>query len=264
MINITAFSKKHPNGERNRGCVKSPELLDRIDNVLTSDEISAKELEDLEQVIRRTNTCVVTPWLMTDLYNLDGMIIKFDTTFVNPTVDAPKVDNTKKVGEPIKGTDMDGGVKGEPGVQGSTGIDMENLKGTDLGAGDGLKGPQGEPGAGTTEGTKEPAPESTQEPVNEENQEPAPKTQEPVTENGPSGDMKPTPEVVNEPAPESTQEPVNEENQEPAPETQEHVTENCPSGDTEPAPANDEQPEHPSEEQAAPKKGGRKKKEVAE
>lgn len=175
MININVFSKNHPNGERNRGCVKSPELLARIDKAIA-------EVNDLEQIIRCTNQCFVTPWLMSDLYGTSKV------TVVNATkVEATKVEPTKvevtKVEEPIKGTDPDGGVIGEQGEMGKDLAEKTEPEKTDV-KDEGVNDEGAAPD--TTESTNAPA---NSEPTEEidgvpaDAQESAPETQEPTPAN---------------------------------------------------------------------------------
>ena len=142
MININAFSKEHPNGARNRSCIKSPELLKRIDKALAAKEIPAKELDALEQTIRCTNQCFVPQWLLTDLYDTTGVSVKVTEK------PAPKAAPIK---EPVKTPVVDNNDNngtGEPGL--------------------GIEDPTLNPGVGhpADEGTGEPAPEPI-EPVGE-------------------------------------------------------------------------------------------------
>lgn len=236
MININAFSKEHPNGARNRSCIKSPELLKRIDTLLLYKEIPAKELDALEQTIRCTNQCFVPQWLLADLYDTTGVSVKVEKP-------APKAAPIK---EPIK----------------APVVDNDDSKGT------------GEPGLGIedptlTPGVGHPADEGTGEPSGE----PAPEPIEPVGEGIPDGepaptDMEPaneeTTEPTGEPAP-ADMEPANEETTEPtgepAPTDMEPTNEEAPA--EEPAPAEDTT-EAPAETEQPKAKRGRKKADAAE
>lgn len=212
MININAFSKNHINGKRNRECIKSSELLARIDKAIAAKEVSAKELDDLEQTIRCTSQCFVPKWLMTDLYDTTGITVKFEEP---KAIEMPKVEkpiDKPEITEPIG--------DGKPTVSGDYQADKveEPIKGTDPDGG--VIGEQGEMGKDPTETTEKTEPEKID--VKDEG----------VNDEGAAPD-------TNEPA----------DAQEPAPETKE------------PTPDNDEQP---ADETAAPKKGGRKKKDAAE
>lgn len=226
MININAFSKNHINGKRNRECIKSSELLARIDKAIAAKEVSAKELDDLEQTIRCTSQCFVPKWLMTDLYDTTGITVKFEEpkAIEMPKVEKPidKPEITKPIGD------------GEPTVSGDYQADKveEPIKGTDPDGG--VIGEQGEMGKVPTENAEPEKTDVKDEGVNDEGV--APDTTEPS--NAPANG-EPTEEIDGVPA----------DTQEPTPETQE------------PAPDNDEQP---ADETAAPKKGGRKKKDAAE
>ena len=191
MININAFSKEHPNGARNRSCIKSPELLKRIDKALAAKEIPAKELDALEQTIRCTNQCIVPQWLLTDLYDTTGVSVKVTEK------PAPKAAPIK---EPVK----------------TPVIDNNDNKGTGE-SGLGIEDPTINPGVGhpADEGTGEPAPEPI-EPVGEGIPD-----GEPMNTNGEivdNGDGEPAPadmepaneETTGEPAP-ADMEPTNEE-----------------------------------------------------
>ena len=200
MININAFSKEHPNGARNRSCIKSPELLKRIDTLLLYKEIPAKELDAIEQTIRCTNQCFVPQWLLTDLYDTTGVSVKVEKP-------APIKEPVKPIKTPVVDNDDSNGI-GEPGL--------------------GIEDPTLNPGIG------HPADEGTGEPSGE----PAPEPIEPVGEGIPDGepaptDMEPaneeTTEPTGEPAP-TDMEPANEEaTGEPAPADMEPANEETPA-----------------------------------
>lgn len=106
MINLNVFSKQHPHGEQNRTCVKSPELLARIDKFLASKSKDAKELMEIENEIRYTNKCWIPKWLQIDLESpCVGLAVekpaKKDKA---PNIEQPKNVETPKVEEPVMET----------------------------------------------------------------------------------------------------------------------------------------------------------------
>ncbi len=106
MINLNVFSKQHPHGEQNRTCVKSSELLARIDKFLASKSKDAKELMEIENEIRYTNKCWIPKWLQIDLESpCVGLAVenpaKKDKA---PNIEQPKNVETPKVEEPVTET----------------------------------------------------------------------------------------------------------------------------------------------------------------
>ena len=97
MINLNVFSKQHPHGEQNRTCVKSPELLERIDKFLASKSKDAKELMEIENEIRYTNKCWIPKWLQLDL---ESPCVGLAVEKPAKKDKAPKVEQHKKAEAP--------------------------------------------------------------------------------------------------------------------------------------------------------------------
>lgn len=184
MININAFSKEHPNGARNRSCIKSPELLKRIDTLLLYKEIPAKELDVIEQTIRCTNQCFVPQWLLTDLYDTTGVSVKVTekpapkAAPIKEPVKTPVVDN-----DDDKGTGKPAPEPIEPVGEGIPDGEPMNTNGEIVDNGDGESAPADMEPANeeTTEPTGEPAPA----------EEPAPADMEPANEEAPAETEQP-------------------------------------------------------------------------
>ena len=217
MSIIANFKKSNPESYRFRRYIPNPGTLEYIDKLIAS----GKEKSAEELILRY----MPNPGVVAALRG--GVEVK-----------AEEVKATDITPEPIipeihVGTDMDGGVKGEPGPEGiNLNPDSEN-------------------------------PDPT-EPVNEQGPDQTPINDAPDADQKPI-DEAPTGEAPINDAPE-TQEPIND-----APDTNEAPTETITEGaeQQEPTPTETsnetiEAPdEHPTEQTPAPKKGGRKKKEDA-
>lgn len=106
MINLNVFSKQHPHGEQNRTCVKSPELLTRIDKFLASKPKDEQELMEIEKEIRYTNKCWIPKWLQLDLESpcIGIAVEKPAKKDKAPKVEQPKKAEAPKVEEPVTET----------------------------------------------------------------------------------------------------------------------------------------------------------------
>lgn len=171
MMNLKIFDKNSPDSGKYRGCVKSAEVLARIDNALASKHVDENELNEIERLVRTASLVYPAPYLMIALFNPNHI----------PTGQSMKTtEKPAPIKEPIK----------------TPVVDNDDNKGT------------GEPGLGIEDptlnpGVGHPADESTGEPSGE----PAPEPIEPVGEGIPDGEPAP---ADMEPANEETTEPTGE------------------------------------------------------
>lgn len=234
MMNLKIFDKNSPDSGKYRGCVKSAEVLARIDKALASKHVDENELNEIERLVRTASLVYPAPYLMIALFNPNHI----------PTSQSMKTtEKPAPIKEPVK----------------TPVVDNDDNKGT------------GEPGLGIEDptlnpGVGHPADEGTGEPSGE----PAPEPIEPVGEGIPDGepapaDMEPTNEETTEP----TGEPAPAEDTTEAPADMEPANEETTELTGEPVPTNEptpaEETTEPPAESAQPKaKRGRKKADAAE
>ena len=203
MMNLKIFDKNSPDSGKYRGCVKSAEVLARIDKALASKHVDENELKELERMIGTASLVYPAPYLMIALFNPNHT--PTSQTMKVAEQPAPKA---TPIEEPVIDNDNDKGT-GEPGL--------------------GIEDPTLNPGVG------HPADEGTEGIGNEATGEPTPEPIEPVGEGIPEGEPMNTEETETSTETETpTEEPVNEEK------VEEKVEEPAPT--EEPAPAETEQP----------------------
>ena len=200
MMNLKIFDKNSPDSGKYRGCVKSAEVLARIDKALASKHVDENELNEIERLVRTASLVYPAPYLMIALFNPNhiptGQSMK---TTEKPASKAAPIKEPAKT--PVVDNDDNKGI-GEPGEPGL-----------------GIEDPTLNPGVGhlADEGTCEPSSEPVPEPIESVGEgipdgEPAPTNMEPTNEETtePTGEPAPVdmgPAPIEEPAPVETEQP---------------------------------------------------------
>ena len=109
MVNLKVFDKKHPNSEQNRACVRSKDLLARIDKINVSGG-TEKEISEVESLLRMPALVFPAPYLLCDLYNTTGI---GKTTILKAEPEKPIKENTKKPNNPVPPTNPDANSENE-------------------------------------------------------------------------------------------------------------------------------------------------------